>query len=144
VELMPGSPNTVPGEARFSIDVRDTDETVMAELSEAIRKALTAIARRRGLTFRHEVESWIHPVDCDRKMLDLVEQSAKECGVRYRNMESGAAHDAQIIANICPVVMIFVPSKDGKSHSPSEWTSYDDIEAGAKVMLRSIEKLAFE
>lgn len=143
VELMPGSPNTVPGEARFSIDVRDTDETVMAELSDAIRKALTAIARRRGLSFSHEVESWIHPVDCDGKMVEIVEECAKECGVRYRRMESGAAHDAQIIAKVCPVVMIFVPSKDGKSHSPAEWTAYDDIEAGANVMLRTIEKLAF-
>lgn len=144
VELMPGSPNTVPGEAKFSIDVRDTDEAVMKELSESIRKTLAAIARRRGLKFSHEVESWILPVDCDEELIDIVETAAMERGVRYRRMESGAAHDAQIIANICPVVMIFVPSTDGKSHSPAEWTAYDDIEAGAEVMLGSIEKLAFQ
>lgn len=143
VELLPGSPNTVPGEARFSIDVRDTDEAVMTELSVAIRKALSAIARRRGLSFTHEVESWIHPVDCDAKLVEAVEASAKESGYRYRKMESGAAHDAQIIAKVCPVVMIFVASKDGKSHSSAEWSAYDDIEAGAMVMLRTIEKLAY-
>ena len=143
MELMPGSPNTVPGEARFSLDVRDTDEGMLEELSAAIRKALVAIARRRGLNFTYEVESWIHPVDCDKDLVDLVEQAASESGVRFRRMESGAAHDAQIIAKVCPVVMIFVPSKDGKSHSPAEWTAYDDIEAGARVMLRSIEKMAF-
>jgi N-carbamoyl-L-amino-acid hydrolase len=143
VELLPGSPNTVPGEARFSIDVRDTDETIMHELATAINKALTAIARRRRLAFSYETESWIHPVDCDPEMVGLIEKAAKDCGVSYRRMPSGAAHDAQIMARICPVAMIFVPSKGGQSHSPLEWTNYDDIEAGAKVMLRTIESYAF-
>jgi len=143
VELMPGSANTVPGEAKFSIDVRDTDETVMNELAASIRKALTAIARRRGLSFTYEVESWIHPVDCDPVLVDLVDEAAQASGVRYRRMESGAAHDAQIVASVCPVVMIFVASKDGKSHSPAEWSAYDDIEAGVKVMMKSVERFAF-
>ncbi len=144
VELLPGSPNTVPGEAKFSIDVRDTNETVMTELAGAIRKALTAISRRRKLTFSYETESWIHPVDCHRDLVAHLEQAAKDCGVRYRRMSSGAAHDAQIMARVCPVAMIFVPSKDGRSHSPAEWTARDDIEAGANVMLRTIEDLAFD
>ena len=144
VELVPGSANTVPGEARFSIDVRDTSEEVMEELAISIRKALRAIARRRGLSFSYETESWIHPVDCDAKLVDLVECAAKDAGVSYRRMSSGAAHDAQIMAGICPVAMIFVPSKGGLSHSPQEWTDYDDIEAGAGVMLRAIERFAFK
>jgi len=142
VELVPGSPNTVPGEARFSIDVRDTDEEVMKELATTIPKTLRAIARRRGLKVSYETESWIHPVDCDAKFVDMVESAAKECEVSYRRMASGAAHDAQIMASICPVAMIFVPSI-GLSHSPQEWTDYHDIEAGAGVMLRAIERFAF-
>ncbi|MGB6223117.1 Zn-dependent hydrolase [Haloferula sp.] len=144
VELVPGSANTVPGEARFSIDVRDTDETVMSELATSINKALSAIARRRRLTFSYETESWIHPVDCDPALVEGVETAAKKCGVRYQRMPSGAAHDAQIMATICPVAMIFVPSKGGRSHSPLEWTDYDDIEAGARVMLQAIEGFAFK
>ncbi|WP_193214684.1 Zn-dependent hydrolase [Luteolibacter marinus] len=143
VELAPGSPNTVPGEARFSLDVRDTDETVMNELAAAIRKALAAVARRRRLSFSYDAESWIHPVDCDAALVDIVEDAARSAGMRYRRMESGAAHDAQIMATVCPVAMIFVPSKDGKSHSPAEWTAWDDIEAGAQVMLGAIERYAF-
>lgn len=143
VELTPGSPNTVPGEARFTIDVRDTDETVMNEMAAAIRKALAAIARRRGLRFNYEVESWIVPVDCDPRLVTIIEASARAEGVRYRRMESGAAHDAQIVASVCPVAMLFVPSIDGKSHSPAEWTPWDDIEAGAKVLLGAIERYAF-
>lgn len=144
VELVPGSPNTVPGEARFSIDVRDTDEAVMQELATAIRKVLSAIARRRQLKFSYEEESWIHPVECESGLVDLVEAAAQDCGVRYRRMASGAAHDAQIMASVCPVAMIFVPSKDGRSHSPAEWTALHDIEAGARVMRRAVEQYAFE
>ena len=143
VELTPGSANTVPGEARFTLDVRDVDETVMYELAGSARKALTAIARRRGLRFSYEVESWISPVSCDPALTETIEDAAKSLDTRYRRMESGAAHDAQILASICPVGMIFVPSVDGKSHSPAEWTAWDDIEAGAKVMLGTIERYAF-
>ena len=144
VELTPGSPNTVPGEATFTIDVRDTDETVMNELAAAIRKALTAIARRRGLRSTYHVDSWIKPVACDSHLVEQVEEAAKAGDFRYRRMESGAAHDAQIVASVCPVGMIFVPSVEGKSHSPAEWTAWDDIEAGAKVMLGAIERIAFQ
>lgn len=144
VELTPGSPNTVPGEATFTIDVRDTDETVMNELAGAIRKVLAAIARRRGLRFSYQVESWIKPVTCDARLVEQVDAAAAAGGFRYRRMESGAAHDAQIVASVAPVAMIFVPSVDGKSHSPAEWTAWDDIEAGAQVMLGAVERLAFD
>lgn len=144
VELTPGSANTVPGEARFTLDVRDTDEAVLNELAVAVRRALSAIARRRGLRFSHEEESWIKPVDCDPELTALIEVAARHAGVRYRRMESGAAHDAQIVASICPIGMIFVPSLDGKSHSPAEWTAWDDIEAGARVMLGTLERFAFQ
>jgi N-carbamoyl-L-amino-acid hydrolase len=76
--------------------------------------------------------------------VEVVEEAAKDCKVSYRKMVSGAAHDAQIMARVSPVAMIFVPSKGGLSHSPQEWTDYDDIEAGAGVMLRVIERFAFE
>lgn len=144
VELLPGSPNTVPGEARFSIDVRDTNEDVLRELESAIRKALSAIARRRRLAFSYELESWIHPVDCYPSLVARVEEAAKAAGVRYRRMSSGAAHDAQIMATLCPVAMIFVPSKDGRSHSPAEWTAWDDIEAGANVFLQTIQAISVD
>lgn len=143
VELLPGSPNTVPGEARFSIDVRDTDEEVMRELESAIRKALSAIARRRQLAFSYELDSWIHPVQCHEPLVVELEKSAKRLGVRHRRMPSGAAHDAQIVSKVCPVAMLFVPSKDGRSHSPAEWTALDDIEAGANVFLNAVHGLAF-
>ncbi|MEZ5305002.1 MAG: Zn-dependent hydrolase [Verrucomicrobiales bacterium] len=138
VQIVPGAPNTVPGEVEFSLDVRDTDAGVLAELATAMRKALSAIARRRDLMMEFEIQSEIAPVACETSLVDLIEAEAKALDLSYRRMPSGAAHDAQIVATIAPVAMIFVPSKDGLSHSPAEWTDWSDIENGANLLLRSV------
>lgn len=140
--ILPGSPNTVPGLVEFSLDVRDTNDTTLAELRDAFRKALFAISRRRSLTFEFEEQSEIKPVACDSKLTSVIEEQARQLGLNYQRMHSGAAHDAQIMAGICPVAMLFVPSKDGKSHSPAEWTAWTDIEAGANLLLHSLLQLA--
>lgn len=141
-ELTPGSPNTVPGEAAFSLDVRDTDSQTLAELGTAIRRALSSIARKRGLMFEFKVESEITPVSCDKKLVTLLSEEQKKLGVTGRVMASGAAHDAQIMASLSPIGMIFVASRGGKSHSPEEWSALADIEADANLMLRALHRLS--
>jgi len=141
-ELTPGSPNTVPGEAIFSLDVRDTDEVILEGLGTAFRRALSAIARKRGLMFEFEVESEIAPVRCDEKLVALLERERAALGLSGRRMASGAAHDAQIMAALAPVAMIFVPSRGGRSHSPEEWSALADIEAGANLLLRVLGSLS--
>jgi len=138
VQIVPGAANTVPGEVEFSLDVRDTSTELLEELTNAMRKALSAIARRRNLMMEFEIQSEIAPVSCDETLVDLVEAEARSLDLNYRRMPSGAAHDAQIMAAIAPVVMIFVPSKDGMSHSPAEWTDWNDIENGANLLLHSV------
>lgn len=142
VDLFPGVPNSVPGKVDFSIDTRDTNEQVLHELAEAIRKTLSAIARRRKLMFEFQILSEITPVVCDELVLDAIERSIATLGVKSLSMPSGAAHDAQIIAQIAPVGMIFVPSRDGRSHSPAEWTDWDHMELGANAALRTLFQLA--
>ncbi|MDP0491299.1 MAG: Zn-dependent hydrolase [Verrucomicrobiota bacterium JB023] len=137
-ELFPGSANTVPGEARFSLDVRDTDPEVLKELASQFRRALSAIARRRQLMFEFTVESEIEPVACHRPLINLLEEKARKSSLSYRRMPSGAAHDAQIMATITPTVMLFTPSRGGKSHSPAEWTSWDDIQAASQLLLDTL------
>jgi len=141
VQLYPGSPNTVPGEVRFSLDVRDVSSDVMHELQNASRKALSAIARRRNLMFDFEELSWIDPVACNKELIETFEKVAKEQRMKYIKMPSGAAHDSQMVSNIAPVGMLFVPSKGGVSHSPHEWTDWKDIEKGANVMLNALIEL---
>lgn len=142
VALHPGSANTVPGVVDFSIDARDVDMEVLEEVKNAARKTLSAIARRRGLQFEFEETSVIHPVSCDEDLINHIEHTAKELALNYKVMPSGAAHDAQIVAGIAPVAMVFVPSKNGISHSPHEWTDWQHLEAGANLMLNSLIDIA--
>lgn len=142
IELQPGAPNVVPGSAELSLDVRDADPETLVALADAIRRAFGAIARRRGLMFEFEVLSEIAPVGCDSGVQDAVRQASLELGVDPHPIVSGAAHDAQIMASITRVGMIFIPSKEGRSHSPAEWSDWHDIELGANVALRTLLRLA--
>lgn len=141
-EILPGSPNTVPGLVEFSLDVRDTNPEILEELKDACRRALSAISRRRSLMFEFEVQSEIEPVKCDTRLIDVLQEQAGSLRLDYERMPSGAAHDAQIMAQVCPVAMLFAPSKDGKSHSPAEWTAWSDIEAASNLLLNTLIKLA--
>ncbi len=142
VELRPGTANTVPSLAEFTLDVRDENAEVLAALADAFRTALSAIARRRGLMFEFDILSEVTPVRCDERIASAISEAARELGVEPHMMPSGAAHDAQIMARIAPPGMIFVPSVGGRSHSPAEWTHWEDIEVGANVLLQTILKLA--
>ncbi|MCB1230204.1 MAG: Zn-dependent hydrolase [Verrucomicrobiae bacterium] len=143
-QILPGAPNTVPGEVEFSLDVRDTDPAILDELADAFRKALSAIARRRDLMLELEMQSKIEPVACDPDLVANLEKKAGELDLLWRRMPSGAAHDAQIVSHLAPVAMLFVPSRDGQSHSPSEWTDWEDIFAGARLLLESVRSIACE
>ncbi len=142
VDLLPGAANVIPGEARFSLEARDTDPAVLDALGLACRRTLSAIARRRGLMFEFEVVSEIAPVACSGRVMDAIRAASQELKVEPYPMPSGAAHDTQMVAGIAPAGMIFVPSRDGRSHSPAEWTSWRDIEVGANALLQTLVELA--
>lgn len=142
VELQPGAANTIPGLATFSFEVRDTDERVLRALYDAARRTLSSLARRRDLMFEFDVLSEISPTKCDPGLLDLIATQAEAMGLEYLRMPSGAAHDTQSISSVARTGMIFVPSLEGRSHSAGEWTNWEDIEAGANLMLQSVLSLA--
>lgn len=142
VELIPGAANVIPGQVIFSLDVRDADQATLDMLAEAFQRSLAAIARRRGLMFEFAVLSELAPVRCAAQVIQAVEQSVEASGLSATHLTSGAAHDAQVIAGIAPAGMIFVPSKEGRSHSAAEWTAWADIEAGANTLLNTLRRLA--
>jgi N-carbamoyl-L-amino-acid hydrolase len=142
VELFPGAANVVPGVVEFSLEVRDTDQEVLGTLANAFQRAISAIARRRRLMFQFEVLSEIEPVKCDAGLVEAVSQTAADLEISHIIMHSGAAHDAQMLAKITKAGLFFVPSKDGRSHSPAEWTDWEDIERGANVLLNTLIRLA--
>lgn len=138
VELKPGYPHTVPGEAIFTIVGRDMDEEVMKEVANACRKALSAIARKHRLMFEYEQSSWLAPKPCSAKLTDLIEEQVKALGYSYLRMPSGAGHDTQFLSEITDAGLIFIPSVNGVSHAPDEWSHWHDIEAGTNVLLHSV------
>ncbi|MEJ2566283.1 MAG: Zn-dependent hydrolase [Gammaproteobacteria bacterium] len=142
VELIPGAANVIPGQVIFSLDVRDADQAILDMLAEAFQRSLAAIARRRGLMFEFAVLSELAPVRCATQVIQAVEQSVEAAELSATHLTSGAAHDAQVIAGIAPAGMIFVPSKEGRSHSAAEWTAWADIEAGANTLLNTVRRLA--
>jgi N-carbamoyl-L-amino-acid hydrolase len=94
--------------------------------------------------FEFKVLSEIEPVKCSAGILDEIKHSADDLNIQYLQMASGAAHDTQMLASITRAAMIFVPSKDGRSHSVAEWTDMRDIEKGANVLANTLVRLAGE
>lgn len=142
VELSPGAANVVPGLAEFSLDIRDSDADSLANISDAIRQSLSEIARRRQLMFEFEVLSEIAPVQCDRDICLTLDSIATGLGINHTRMGSGAAHDTQIMAGFTRSGLIFIPSKGGRSHSPAEWSDWQDIINGGNVLLNTLYQLA--
>lgn len=141
-EIQPGAPNTVPGTVVMSLDFRDPSVETLETLAQAFQKAIAAICRRRQLQFEISSQGDIAPVPCAPALTQALETEAQRLDLRYRTMLSGAAHDAQMVGRIAPMAMVFVPSRGGLSHSPAEWTAWQDIEAGANLMLGTLRQLA--
>lgn len=142
VELFPGAANVIPERAEFTLEARDTDTQVLANLADAFRRTLSAIARRRDLMFEFDVVSEIDPVQCDAGIIQTITDVCDDMGLQNITLPSGAAHDTQMLASITRAGMIFVPSKDGRSHSSAEWTAWEDIERGANVLFHTLHRLA--
>lgn len=141
VELKPGYAHTIPGEVDFTLVGRDLDEKIMKRLAESSRKVLSSIARKHKLMFEYEEKSWLSPHNCDRAVISYFEDTAKELGLGYKLMPSGAGHDVQFFSKVIPAGMIFVPSVGGVSHAPDEWTQWEDVENGANVLLNTLIRI---
>lgn len=138
VDLKPGSPHTVPGEAVFTIVGRDMSNDVMKALADSCRKALSAIARKHRLMFEYEQVSWLEPQACSERLTQIIENKAKQRKLSCLKMPSGAGHDTQFLAQITEAGLIFIPSVNGISHAPDEWSHWHDVEAGTNVLLDCI------
>lgn len=144
VDLHPNLVNVVPATATMTLDVRNTDEQVLQTAEREIAEFLDDIARREGVRIGTRVLARFEPVQFDDSIISLVSDTASSLGLSCRSMPSGAGHDAQMLARVCPAGMIFVPSIDGISHNPREKTAPADLEAGANVLLHVMLHLAME
>ena len=139
IHAEPGAPNVIPGRVVLSVEVRDLDATRIEAVFDRIRARAAAIAKARGtsIDFR-DLEATADPALTDPRIQRIIERAAHALALTTMAMPSGAGHDAQDIAGIAPIGMIFVPSVGGISHSPREFTAAADIEHGVNVLMQTV------
>jgi N-carbamoyl-L-amino-acid hydrolase len=138
IEVSPNAPNVVPGEARAIIELRDLSTATLEAIADDIRLRAEAIAAQTRTSIAIVPVSSNTPALADSGMQDLIERAAAGRKLSSVRMPSGAGHDAQMIAQLAPMGMIFVPSVGGVSHSPKELTSWRDCANGANVLLHAV------
>lgn len=139
ITAIPGAPNVVPGRAEASLEIRDLSNERILEFFDRIKAESTRIAEADGteIAFR---KSPIHEeaAETDPRLRDIVEDAAETRSYSSLRMPSGAGHDAQAVSHVAPIGMIFIPSKNGISHAPEEFTSKEDLAKGAEVLLETV------
>jgi allantoate deiminase len=140
VELEPGGFNVVPGVAEFTIDIRSLPH--FDELEPTVRRTLEEIGSDEKLDLELEELFRLEPCPLDGGLVDTLERAAGLEGAKHMRMPSGAGHDAMEVGRHVPAGMLFVPSRDGVSHSPEEYTAPDHCDLGARVVARALESLA--
>jgi N-carbamoyl-L-amino-acid hydrolase len=137
-EIEPNSPNVIPGRATMSVEFRDLSEQVLRELGDAVKARGAGIAKETGTTITFTLASTNVPAMASSGVQAAIGRAAAAAKLNTMRLPSGAGHDAQQIAKLCPMGMIFVPSIGGISHSPRELTSWEDCANGANVLLRTV------
>jgi len=138
IELHPNLVNVVAASASMTVDLRNTDEALLQEAESDLARFVAEAAAAEGVTVVERTLARFEPVAFDDRVVDAVAAVAVDLGHSVRRMPSGAGHDAQMLARVCPTGMVFVPSRDGISHNPAEHTDPADLVAGADVLLQAI------
>ena len=142
IDAVPNLTNVVPQRVTFTLDVRNTDEPTLQRAEAELFGFAESTAADEDCTISRTTLARFEPVEFDPTMIDLVEATATRLGHSTLRMPSGAGHDAQMLARVCPTSMIFVPSVAGLSHNLAEFTEPADVEAGANVLLQVLLSIA--
>lgn len=138
LEVLPNSRNTIPGEVRFTVDLRHADASVLATLDAQCQEICQSIAEKSDVALVLK-EIWYQPpVAFDENCIDAVRRSAESIGYSHRDMFSGAGHDSCLICRVAPTGMIFVPCEGGISHNETESATPSDLSAGCDVLLHAV------
>ena len=138
IQAFPGAPNVIPGKVVCTLELRDLDDAKIDSMYRQIRQEADAIGKQNGTQFAFSALHVNAAAPTDPRMRKIVDDSAKALGLSTRLMPSGAGHDAQAMAQLGPVGMIFIPSIGGISHSPKEYSKPTDIVNGANVLLGAV------
>lgn len=141
VEATPGALNVVPGEVTIGIDIRSISPEKKEAAAKAVREQTEKICRQRNIPYTIEELNDDPPVKLDPRMVEFLSQCCREQGKRYKQMPSGAGHDAMHWAGYTPTGMLFLPCKNGISHNPAESATLEDITGATQVLDQAIRKL---
>lgn len=141
VDVFPNLINVVAARVTMTLDIRNTDENLLQRAEIEVAAFLNEIATSEGVTITTKKLARFEPVEFDERVVAVIEQISNDLGNTTQRMPSGAGHDAQMLARVCPTAMIFVPSINGISHNPAEDTETDDLVAGANILLHAMLNL---
>lgn len=142
IELHPNLINVIASRAKVAVDLRNTDDDVLKEAERRLGAFLEELSSAESVAISTRRLARFEPVTFDPSIVRVIEETADALGLSHRRMTSGAGHDAQMMARICPTAMVFTPSVNGVSHNPAEHTAAADLEAGANMLLHTLVKLA--
>jgi len=141
INALPGTVNVIPGKVECTLELRDLDEKKIDALFVKVEAEAKKIGAMNGTTFSFAQFTNNIPAPTAPAIRAMIAAAATELGLSHKTMPSGAGHDAQDVAQICPVGMIFIPSIGGISHAPKEFSRPQDITNGANVLLNTLLKL---
>jgi beta-ureidopropionase / N-carbamoyl-L-amino-acid hydrolase len=144
IAFEPNAINVIPSKAVFTVDLRNSDGETLIKAEEHLYARAKEIEASDGVTISIHPLEHVLAVKFDPVIVNAIEQTATALDIPFRRMVSGAGHDAQLMAGMCPSAIIFVPSREGISHSPDEYSSPEDLETGANVLLHTALRLAKE
>lgn len=134
ISIAPNASNIIPREAVFTVDIRDCDAASKDALLNQVQTEFQAIAQRRGVGLAMTLQNNDTPAVSHPALMELLEKSCQSRGIACQRLISGPFHDSMMLASFTPIGMLFVPSRDGLSHCPEEWTDPAYLKAGAQVL----------
>jgi allantoate deiminase len=144
IRARPGSPNIVAANVTFTLDARYPDPAVHERFVSSISETFASIAERHGLGYRQTRILYQPSTICSPELVQTIKSASADLGIQCMELVSGAGHDTQVLARAgVRRAMIFVPSRDGRSHSPDEWTPLEDIVKGIAVLTETLRRLAY-
>lgn len=141
LDIAPGAANVVPGLATVWVEFRSAQPQWLEDRHHALEEGVRECAARRQLQVEIEWVSEGSPVACAPGPRRAIIEAIQELDHPYLELPSGASHDAALLARICPMGMIFIPSRDGRSHCPEEWSDPEDVALGAEALLAAALRL---
>jgi hydantoinase/carbamoylase family amidase len=141
IEVHPAIINAIPERIRFSLDIRGIDDDLFRGVARDIAGFADAAARKRGMTAEYRERQTLPSTPLDERIVGALEDAAEAASEPFMLMHSGAAHDTMCVADHVPCAMVFVPCKDGISHSPQEDANPADAGLAAEIILNAIHAL---